>query len=391
MLVWRSIASNALTLFVVILIGAGIVIAMGQNAWRSDGPLVEAMCLSVPRGGTIQQVSEDLAEQGAIRSAMLFRIGAEYTDRSDQLKAGNFLIPPGASPEAIVDLVTRGGQSTCGSDINLRIGVAESDIQMRELDPATGEYAVVAEYPVAEPAPAAVQSVLDAGFARTRVTLAEGVTSWQVADSLQKASFLGGEVPEVPDEGTLAPGSYDVVIGGDRGELLAEMAARQEEILTAAWAGRAEGLPLRDAYEALIMASIVEKETGVPEERALVASVFENRLNEGMRLQTDPTVIYGLTDGKGILGRGLYRSELARATPYNTYIIQGLPPTPIANPGREAIEAAVRPADTEFLFFVADGTGGHVFATTLAEHNENVQRWRQIERQQNQNPQQQNQ
>ncbi|MCA8881871.1 MAG: endolytic transglycosylase MltG [Rhodobacteraceae bacterium] len=379
---WRSVASNALTLFVVILIGLGVAVAMAQREWRSPGPLAEAVCLSVPRGATIQTVSEDLVAKGAVRSGMLLRIGAEYTDRAGKLKAGNFLIPPRASPDDIVGLVTSGGQSTCGSDINLRIGVADAAVQMRELDPASGEFTVVAEYPVADPAPAEVQTVLDAGFARTRVTVAEGVTSWRIADSLQKASFLGGDVAEVPDEGTLAPGSYEVTIGGDRDALLSQMAARQQEILTAAWAGRANGLPLKNAYEALILASIVEKETRIADERPVVASVFENRLNEGMRLQTDPTVIYGLTDGKGVLGRGLYRSELARPTPYNTYVIQGLPPTPIANPGQDSIEAVVRPADTEFLFFVADGTGGHVFSKTLAEHNQNVQKWRRIEQQQ---------
>ena len=388
MLFWRSIASTALTLFIVILIGVGIAIAMGQNAWRGPGPLAEAICLPVPRGATIDQVSQDLQAKGAIRSAMIFRLGSEYTDRAGQLKAGNFLIPPGASPKAIAELVTRGGQSTCGSDINLRIGVAEANIQMRELDPATGEFAVVAEFPVGETPPAAVQSVLDAGFARTRVTVAEGVTSWQITESLRKTGFLSGEIAAVPPEGTLAPGSYEVTIGGDRAALLTQMTQTQQEILAAAWASRATDLPIRTAEEALILASIVEKETGVAAERPLVASVFENRLREGMRLQTDPTVIYGLTDGKGVLGRGLFRSELARPTPYNTYIIPGLPPTPIANPGRESIEAVVQPADTQFLFFVADGTGGHVFAETLAEHNENVKRWRQIEQQQQGQPNQ---
>ncbi len=146
-----------------------------------------------------------------------------------------------------------------------------------------------------------------------------------------------------------------------------------------AWENRAEGLPLNSPEEALILASIVEKETGLAEERPQVASVFVNRLKQGMLLQTDPTVIYGVTEGRGNLGRGIRQSELKRETPYNTYVIKGLPPTPIANPGRAAIEAALNPDETEYLFFVADGTGGHAFAKTLREHNRNVAEWRKIE------------
>jgi UPF0755 protein len=159
------------------------------------------------------------------------------------------------------------------------------------------------------------------------------------------------------------------------------MTESQTRILADLWASRADGLPYASPEEALVMASIVEKETAVPEERRVVASVFVNRLAQGMRLQTDPTVIYGITRGEGVLGRGLRQSELRRETPWNTYVIDGLPPTPIANPGRLSIAAALDPDTTEYLFFVADGTGGHVFARTLAEHNENVAKWRAIEAQ----------
>jgi UPF0755 protein len=147
------------------------------------------------------------------------------------------------------------------------------------------------------------------------------------------------------------------------------------------WATRAEGLPYDTPEEALIMASIVEKETGIADERKQVASVFVNRMRQGMRLQTDPTVIYGVTRGEGVLGRGLRQSELRRETPWNTYVIDGLPPTPIANPGRLSIEAALNPDTTEYFYFVADGTGGHAFGRTLEEHNTNVARWREIEAQ----------
>jgi UPF0755 protein len=162
---------------------------------------------------------------------------------------------------------------------------------------------------------------------------------------------------------------------------VAVMVARQTTVLAEEWAKRADDLPYDTPEAALIMASIVEKETGIAEERGRVASVFVNRLRQGMKLQTDPTVIYGVTKGEGILGRGLRQSELRRETPYNTYVIDGLPPTPIANPGRAAIAAAVNPDQSGFLFFVADGSGGHAFAATLAEHNENVARWREIEAQ----------
>ena len=157
------------------------------------------------------------------------------------------------------------------------------------------------------------------------------------------------------------------------------MEENQAQILAELWQARAEGLPFDTPEEAMVLASIVEKETGVPEERRQVASVFVNRLERGIRLQTDPTVIYGVTNGQGALGRGLRQSELRRETPYNTYVIDGLPPTPIANPGRASIEAALNPDATDYLYFVADGTGGHAFAETLAEHNENVARWRAIE------------
>lgn len=183
----------------------------------------------------------------------------------------------------------------------------------------------------------------------------------------------------MPDEGALAPDSYEVRTGDDRSAVLARMQASQEQRLAEAWEARDPGLPVASPEELLILASIVEKETGVPEERQQVASVFVNRLNQGMRLQTDPTVIYGITKGQGILGRGLRRSELRAETAWNTYVIPALPPTPIANPGLASLMAAAQPAEEDYVFFVADGTGGHAFAVTLEDHNRNVARWREIE------------
>ena len=226
------------------------------------------------------------------------------------------------------------------------------------------------------PAGASMREILEllnrGGNVLRQVVVPEGLTSWQVVELLKGEEGLTGEVAEVPAEGSLAPAGYDFQRGVDRTELLGRMEERQREVVAAAWEGRAAGLPLESPEELLTLASIVEKETGVPEERPRVAQVFVNRLKKGMRLQTDPTVIYGITKGEGPLGRGLRASELAVATPYNTYVRPGLPPGPIANPGAEAIEAAANPEPGDYLYFVADGSGGHAFAKTLEEHNRNA-------------------
>lgn len=386
---WRNIASNFLTIAVVILVVAAGAVAWGQRQYSAPGPLAEAICLKVERGATFRGVAADLAARGAIRSEYIFRVGADYEDRSAALKAGSFLIRPQSSMHEIVDAITRSGQSTCGTEVNFRIGVNAADVIVRELDPATDEYVEIVKFdPAAGEAPADYAARTGDPDVRYRVTLAEGVTSWQVVEALKRAEFLSGDPGEVPAEGRLSPDSYEVVRGAERGALLAEMGRRQEAVLAELWPGRDEGLPYATPDEALIMASIVEKETGVPDERPVVASVFLNRLREGMKLQTDPTVIYGITKGQGVLGRGLRQSELRGRTAWNTYVIDGLPPTPIANPGRDSIAAALHPEATGYLYFVADGTGGHVFAETLAEHNENVARWRAIEAQQQQGQQQ---
>ncbi|MBE3636951.1 endolytic transglycosylase MltG [Mangrovicoccus algicola] len=379
---WKSVASNFLTLLIVALMALSGAIYWAQRSWVTPGPLAEAVCVSVPRGGTMTGVSAELEALGAVSNARIFRLGSDYTERSAKLKAGSFLVPAGASMEQIADLLTVSGQSTCGAEVNFRIGVTLAELQLREIVPETGRFEVIEEFAPDAPRPAAYQDFLDRGFGSMRVTVAEGVTSWQISNALGQLDILEGSVDAVPAEGMLAPGSYDIAPGDARGDILAEMTRRQTALLDEAWATRSEGLPYATKEEALTMASIVEKETGVDAERPTVASVFVNRLEQGMRLQTDPTVIYGLTEGKGVLGRGLRASELRRHTPYNTYAIDGLPPGPIANPGAAAIEAALHPAETEYLYFVADGTGGHVFSTTLAEHNANVRKWREIERQQ---------
>jgi UPF0755 protein len=377
---WRSVASNALTLFIVLLVVAAGVLAWGREEFNGAGPLAEPICFRVERGDSLSAVSRALETRGAVSDARIFRIGADYSDKAEGLKFGSYLLPPQASMAQVLDALTTAGQSTCGRDLNFRIGINSVDVVLSELDLASNRYTEIVKFdPATEAVPAEYLDAAEAPDLRWRVTLAEGVTSWQVVDALKRADFLEGTIEDVPPEGSLSPDSYEVDRGSDRAALIAEMTKRQMDVLARAWAERDEGLPYATPEEALVMASIVEKETGVAEERPQVASVFVNRLRQGMRLQTDPTVIYGITKGEGVLGRGLRQSELRRETPWNTYVIDGLPPTPIANPGQLSIEAALNPDQTQYLFFVADGTGGHAFAETLEAHNENVAKWRAIE------------
>ena len=377
---WRSVASNGLTFLIVGLFLVGGVILWGRGQYSEPGPLAQAICLQIERGSNMRRVSADLENTGAVTNASLFRIGADYEEKTDQLKAGSFLVPAEASMQEIVDIVTRGGASTCGTEVIYRIGVTRVLAEVRELDPTTNRFEEKAEFqPGVDAPPEDYTRVRAAQDTRYRVALAEGVTSWQIVSALNAIEVLEGEVTEVPPEGALAPDSYEVVVGDSRADVLERMQSQQARWVAEAWAERAPDLPLETPEDLLTLASIIEKETAVAEERRVVSSVFVNRLNQGMRLQTDPTVIYGITKGQGTLGRGLRRSELRAETPWNTYVITGLPPTPIANPGRAALFAAGQPDDTDYIFFVADGTGGHAFAETLAEHNRNVARWREIE------------
>ncbi|MEC9198011.1 MAG: endolytic transglycosylase MltG, partial [Pseudomonadota bacterium] len=319
-----------------------------------------------------------------ISSPQIMRIGADYADKTAQLKAGSYLVPEGASMEEIVDIVTRGGASSCGTEIVYRVGVNSLLGEVREMDPTTGRFEEIAEYTPGGEAevPAEVTEVKSRADTRYRVALAEGVTSWQVVEALKAVDVLEGEIAAVPAEGSLAPDSYEVSVGDSRSSVIDRMVQLQNDRIASVWATRVSDLPIATPEEMVTLASIIEKETGVASERPLVSSVFVNRLEQGMPLQTDPTVIYGVTEGKGVLGRGLRQSELRRETPWNTYVIRGLPPTPIANPGLASLQAAVGPAQSDYLFFVADGTGGHAFAATLAEHNANVAKWRAIEAEQ---------
>ncbi len=321
----RHVAANALTILIVVgLVVAGLV-AWGVQSFRAAGPLEAPTTVVLAKGDALSEVARKLSEAGAISDPMIFRLAARYRGEAGRIRYGEYEIPAGASMEQVLALVISGK---------------------------------------------AVQHF---------VTIPEGLTSWEIVQRLMNEDVLSGEIDEIPPEGVLAPNTYSVERGETRAKLIERMRREQARLLEQAWAERAEDVPLKTPQEALILASIIEKETGVGEERGKVASVFANRLRRGMRLQTDPTVIYGLTKGEGVLGRGLKRSELQLLTPYNTYLIEGLPPTPIANPGAAAIRAAVRPDETDFLYFVADGTGGHAFASSLREHNRNVAAWRKIE------------
>ena len=380
---WKHVAANGMSLLIVGFIAFAGAVAWGQRQFTSAGPLAEPTYFEVSRGESLASVSENLEAAGVISSATIFRLGARYTERAEDLRFGNYEIPAGVSMDEVMEILSSGGPSTFRYTATyvIRGGAGGGEMRLRERVPGTGEQVELATFEGGAELPAEYVALVEAGTPIVyRVSVPEGLTVWQIVEGLRGADFLEDDVVDLPAEGTLAPDTYEVARGTLISEMLTDMADAQTGILLAAWAGRAENLPYDTVEEALIMASLIEKETGVADERGEIAGVFVNRLEAGMRLQTDPTIIYGESEGRGFLGRGIRQSELINDNnPWNTYRIDGLPPTPIANPGRAAIEAAVNPASTDYLFFVADGSGGHAFATSLAEHNENVQAWRAIE------------
>jgi peptidoglycan lytic transglycosylase G len=379
---WKHIAANGFSFLIVGFIAFAGAIAWGQRQFVEPGPLEQAVFFEVAPGASLAEVSENLSVAGVISSPLLFRLGARYTEQAEELRFGTYEITAGVSMVEVLAIVTSGGQSTFRYTATYVIrGQGSGEMRLRERVPGSGEQVDLAVFGSGDPVPEAYATlVADATPIVYRVSVPEGMTVWQVVEALRGADFLVDDVVDLPPEGTLAPDTYEVARGTAISELLTEMADAQTGILLAAWAGRADGLPIATAQEALILASLIEKETGVSSERDQVAGVFVNRMRQGIRLQTDPTIIYGESEGQGFLGRGIRQSEIENAgNPWNTYRIDGLPPTPIANPGRAAIEAAVNPAETDFIFFVADGSGGHAFAVTLAEHQRNVAAWRAIE------------
>ncbi|MDZ7712636.1 MAG: endolytic transglycosylase MltG [Rhodovibrio sp.] len=305
-------------------VGAGLLYSWGHQRFTGPGPLDERKIVLIERGSGLEAIARQLTQEGVIRSPLLFRVGARVTGQARRLKAGEFEFPAEVSPERALQIIVSGRT-----------------------------------------------------VART-LTIPEGLTSREVVARIREAPALTGEIGQVPDEGTLLPETYHYQRGDSRADLLQRMQASMDGALAELWPRRAEELPYDTKQAAVTLASIVEKETAVPDERALVAGVFVNRLERGMRLQSDPTVRYALTEGEEDLGRPLTRADWKVEHPYNTYRITGLPPGPIANPGRAALEAALNPADTEYLYFVADGSGGHAFAKTLREHNRNVAEWRKV-------------
>lgn len=312
---------------------AGVAFAGFEVMRRVTAPssLEEPYVVWVQKNQTLGGVAEDLEEAGAISDAKLFYYYGRATGLADVLRAGEFSIPEASSMKEIADIL------------------AEGDPVLRF------------------------------------VTIPEGVTVAQALAIVGEAPVLEGSIFIEPAEGTMLPETYAYQRGEDRDAVVQRTLDAHEALLDELWEKRAADLPFDTQEEAIILASIVEKETAVADERPRVAAVFVNRMKRRMRLQSDPTIIYGITGGEP-LGRGIRRSELDNTeNPYNTYRINGLPPTPIANPGKDSIAAVLNPADTNDLYFVADGTGGHVFASNLRDHNANVARWRQIE-QARQNP-----
>lgn len=315
-------ASATVSLFLIAALAIGWSVYFGPGPAAREG---EATVVSLPSGAGVSAIAANLKAAGVIRSTDMFRAAATFTGADRRLRAGEYEVPSRASLKTVLGLL------------------------------------------------------VDGRVVRHFVTLPEGWSSAQAVDILMKNEMLTGEAPPVPAEGSLWPSTYEITRGESRASVIRRMQTLAEQKMDQLWPQRGPRSVVRTPEEALILASIVEKETGVAAERPRVAAVFTNRIRTGMRLESDPTIVYGITQGRP-LGRGIRLSELRRETAWNTYLIDGLPPTPIANPGEEAIKAVLNPPETTDLFFVADGTGGHVFARTYEEHLQNVARWREIER-----------
>lgn len=322
----KRVGLSLLALLVICAIAAGGGALWVEREFERAGPLTAEKTIVIPKGTGLDRIAAKLRDDGIIASDLVFRVGVRATGTARDLRAGEFRFPAGVSAKGAADILISGDT------------------------------------------------------VKRRLTIPEGLTTTEAVALIAAADGLVGEAPEIADEGTLLPETYFYSFGDTRADFVRRAQDAMQKTLDRVWAARPEGSPLDSPHDALVLASIIEKETAVPDERATVSSVFHNRLRRGMRLQSDPTVVYGLTGGKGPLGRPLLRRDLDHKSPYNTYVIGGLPPGPIALPGPAALEAAVQPADTKFYYFVADGTGGHVFARTLREHNRNVVKWRRIQR-----------
>ncbi|WP_273793355.1 endolytic transglycosylase MltG [Brucella anthropi] len=320
-----------LSLIVLVLLGASALFYFGKMQFDGQGPLNTETTFLVKRGAGIAEVSNSLENREIVSDARIFRYGVRTLGHENDLKAGEYAIPAGASMRDVMKILISGKSIM---------------------------------YPL---------------------TIPEGLTVKQIFDRISADPTLVGDMPkDMPPEGSLFTDTLNFTRGTTRSEIIDRMIASQKKLVDETWAKRNADLPIKDKNEFVTLASIVEKETGIASERPHVASVFINRLKKGMRIQSDPTIIYGLFGGAGKPSdRPIFKSDIEKPTPYNTYVINGLPPTPIANPGKAALEAVANPLDTEDLYFVADGTGGHVFSKTLQEHNANVRKWRSVEEQKN--------
>ena len=323
----RRVLAAVLGLFIGLAAVVGLLGYWGLKTYTAAGPLREATTVVIPKGSGRDAILRRLLAVGVIEDPVVFRVAMRLTRSAGRLKAGEYRFPPRVSMKRVL----------------ARIVAGKTVLRM--------------------------------------FTAHEGLTTYQILERLKATDGLEGDVSLAPREGALLPETYSFALGDKRDAIVKRMRDAMAAALNELWQKRAKDLPFKTKREALILASIIEKETGKAGERVRVAAVFVNRLRKGMRLQTDPTVIYGITKGKGPLGRRLLTKDLERKTPYNIYRIDGLPPGPIANPGHAAIAAALNPAKTKELYFVADGTGGHAFAETLEEHNKNVARWRELRRQ----------
>jgi UPF0755 protein len=309
-----------------VLLLAAVATYAAWHAYAKPGPLSAATVVVIPKGAGLRDVTQVLAVAGVIDNPYVFALGTFVSGRAHGLQAGEYEFGAAISARAAAELIDSGK------------------------------------------------------VVRHRLTIPEGLTSAEIVALLDADPSLAGAIEAEPPEGTLLPDTYFYVLGNTKQELLGRMHRAMERVLAEAWAGRAAGLPLASPAEALTLASIVEKETAKPDERARVAGVYIERLKLGMKLQADPTVIYVLTKGGSApLAHPLNHDDLATPSPYNTYLEKGLPPTPIANPGAAALRAAVQPDERGELYFVADGTGGHAFAKTLDEHNHNVAKLRSMQ------------
>ncbi|MEO5325516.1 endolytic transglycosylase MltG [Mesorhizobium sp. CC13] len=311
-----------------LIVGAGAALYFGKQEFSGQGPATVATTFMVRPSTGVADIADQLERRGLISDARIFRLGVRAYGNDGALKAGEYEIQAGASMRDIMDLL-KSGKSMLYS-----------------------------------------------------LTIPEGLTVEQAWQRIAEQEALTGDMPaQLPAEGTLAADTQRFTRGASREQIVKKMLSDQKELVESIWARRAPDLPIADVNEFVTLASIVEKETARGDERSRVAAVFINRLNKGMRLQSDPTIIYGIFGGKGKpADRPIFRSDIDKPTPYNTYTIKGLPPTPIANPGRASLEAVANPSKTDDLYFVADGSGGHVFAATLEEHNQNVARWRAFQR-----------